>query len=341
MKKSKIKQLLTDQWKILKQAASHFSTNKPMELAGTTAYFAVFSMAPIIIIIISVFGYFTGNMDIRDKLFNEVDKLIGPESSQLLQEAIDNYQIVENSRIGTLIGITVFLVSATTLFNIMQDSINYIWRVKLRKRNLRISVFRLIRDRLLSFGIILSLGFILLVSLIVDASITYMQDLISTYLSQHLIFLVRLANVVLSVGVISLLFALIYHFLPDVNVKWSASWYGALLTAVLFMLGRFAIGIVIGTSNLGAVYGAAGSFIVILTWVYYASVIFYFGVELTRQFSLYYKHRNKPVKYAIPFEITLLNEETAEATEQLSPPDQRHQNRNDGKNQQDVDKMPQ
>lgn len=309
MKQRKIRNVLKDQWKILKRSVTHFGTNKPMELAGTTAYFAVFSIAPIIIIIISVFGYFTGNSTVKDKLFNELNLLIGQESSRMLEGAIDNYRIAENSGIGTLIGLVFFLVSATTLFNIMQNSINYIWRVKV-KENLRISVLMLVRDRLLSFGIILSMGFVLLVSMLVDASISILKDFIITNFSERLIILARIANIVLSVGIIGGLFALIYHFLPDVKLKWSASWYGALFTAVLFLLGRMVIGLVIGASKLGVVYGAASSLIIILTWVYYASVIFYFGVELTRQFSLYYKHRNVPVKYAIPFEITLLKTDT-------------------------------
>jgi len=306
-----MKRILTDQWKILKRSVAHFGTNRPIELAGTTAYFAVFSMAPILIIIISVFGYFTGKTTVKEKLFNELNTLIGEESSLLLESAIDHYRIAENSGIGTMIGLVFFLISATTLFNIMQSSINYIWRVKI-KGNLRVSAFRLIRDRLLSFGIILSMGFVLLVSMLVDASISYLKDFISDNFGERLIILVRIANVILSIGIIGALFALIYHFLPDVKVKWSASWYGAFITAVLFIAGRIMIGIVIGAGELGAVYGAASSLIIILTWVYYASVIFYFGVELTRQFSLYHGHPIKPVKYAVPFEITLLKNEAGE-----------------------------
>ncbi len=303
--KKKIKSILAGQWRILRNSITHFGTNRPVEMAGTTAYFAVFSMAPIMIIIISVFGYFTGDMIVKEKLFNELSRLIGEESSLLLEQAIDNYRIVENSGIGTLIGVVFFLISATTLFNIMQSSINYIWRVKV-KGNLRVSALRLVRDRLLSFGIILSMGFVLLVSMLVDASISFLKDFIRDHFSERLIIFVRMGNILISIGITGALFALIYYFLPDVKMKWSASWYGALITAVLFMVGRIMIGIVIGASKLGAVYGAASSLIIILTWVYYASFIFYFGVELTRQFSQYHEHKNVPVKYAIPFEITLL-----------------------------------
>lgn len=294
---------LKDHFRILVNSVKAFIADKPVELASTTAYFAIFSIAPILIIIISIFGYFAGNSTIRVKLFDELDRLIGHESTEVLQNAIETYQITENSVIGTIIGISVFLVSATTLFSIMQGSINYVWRVKV-KSGLKVSIFKLLRDRLLSFGVILTLGFILLVSLLVDAAIGYLKDFLVTYFSEDFLFVAQLTNLVLTLAIISAVFTVIYHFLPDVKVRWNASWFGGIFTAVLFVIGKIIIGIVIGNSELGAVYGAASSFIGILLWIYYASMIFYFGVELTRQFSLYFNHENTPLNYAIPFKIT-------------------------------------
>lgn len=291
-----------DHFRILVNSVKAFIADKPVELASTTAYFAIFSIAPILIIIISIFGYFAGNSTVRVKLFDELNVLIGHESSEMLQSAIDNYQIAENSTLGTIIGISVFLISATTLFGIMQGSINYIWRVKV-KSGLKLSIFKLLRDRLLSFGVILTLGFILLISLVVDAGIGYLKDFLTTYFGENFLFVAQLTNLVLSLTIISAVFSVIYHFLPDVKVRWNASWFGGVFTAVLFVLGKIIIGIVVGSSNLGAVYGAASSFIGILLWIYYASMIFYFGIELTRQFSLYFKHENTPLNYAMPFRI--------------------------------------
>ena len=305
MKRSKLFRILASYSKILKKTVTHFGANRPVELAGTTAYFAIFSIAPILIIIISVFGYFTGSAAIRDKLFTELNVLIGTESSRVLQHAIDNYQIANKSGIGAIIGVVFFLISATTLFSTMQNSINYIWRVQV-KSNLKMNIFMLLKDRLFSFGVILSLGFILLVSLVADASIAFLKDILRTYFSPHLIILAQIANIFLSLGLISVGFTIIYRFLPDVKVRWSPSWFGGIFTAIMFVLGKILIGIIIGSSNLGAVYGAASSFIIILLWIYYASLIFYFGVELTHQFSIYYKHENPPVNYAVPFEITAL-----------------------------------
>ncbi len=294
---------IKDTLRIFRKTFVHFGTNNPVNLAGTTAYFAIFSMAPILVIIISVFGFFTGNETMRTKLFEELNVLVGSESTQLLQNAIQNYQITENSGIGAFIGIVFFLISATTLFSVMQNSINFIWRIKV-KSNLRQGALKLAKDRVFSFGVILCLGFVVLVSLIIDASISFLKDFLNTYFSPDFVFLAQLANIVLSLAVITAVFALIYRFLPDVKVKWRASWFGAMFTAVLFAVGKFVIGIIIGNSNLGAVYGAASSFVVILVWIYFVSLIFYFGVELTHQYSRFYKHDNRPVNYAVPFEIS-------------------------------------
>lgn len=298
---------IKESFKIFVESIKSFFADGPMDLASTTAYFAIFSIAPILIIIISTFGYFAGDSNIRFKLFNELNTLLGQESTKVLQNAIENYQISEKSLIGTIIGIAFFLFSATTLFSTMQSSINYLWRVKV-KSNIKMNIFKLVRDRVLSFGVILSLGFILLVSLVVDAVIGYFKDFLTVYISEQLIVLAQIANIFISLAIISTVFTVIYHFLPDVKVRWNASWFGGILTAVLFSAGKYIIGIVIGSTDLGAVYGAASSFIGILLWVYYASLIFYFGVELTKQFSIFYKHDNKPLNYAIPFKIVTIDE---------------------------------
>ncbi len=288
--------------KIVKNSFLNFRSNRPIELAGTTAFFAIFSIAPILIIIISVFGFFTNDEVIRQKLFNELNVLIGEESSILLQNIIDNYEILNNSGIGAIIGLILFLFSATTLFSILQNAINYVWRIKI-KTNFKMGLLNLIKTRIFSFGIILSLGFVLLVSLVVDASIAILKDFLSTYISKQLIVLAQVVNYVLSFGIITAIFALIYRFLPDVKVRWNASWFAAIFTSLLFILGKILIGYIIGNSNLGVVYGAASSLVVILIWIFYVSIIFYFGVELSHQFSLFYKHNNKPMKFAVPFRI--------------------------------------
>jgi len=299
----KLKSRIIDYFKILKKSVGHFGENRPVEHAGTTAYFAIFSMVPILIIIVSVFGYFTGDEIIRQKLFNEISLLLGDESTMILRNAIENYDISEKSTLGTIIGATFFLVSATTLFSAMQNSINYIWRVKVKSK-MKWGIINFLKTRLLSFGVILSLGFVLLVSMVIDASIAFLKDILSAQFSADFIVLAQVINVVVSMAIIAAVFVLIYRYLPDLGVRWSASWFGAIFTSVLFAIGKIIIGVVIGNSNLGSVYGAASSFAVILVWIFFVSVIFYFGVELTYQFSKYYNHENKPAKFAAIFQIT-------------------------------------
>ncbi len=302
MEKNKTVKIFSNGIEIIKKSFLNFGSNRPFQLAGTTAFFAIFSIAPILIIIISVFGFFTNDEIIRQKLFNELNVLLGNESSQLLQTAIDNYQISQNSGVGAIIGVGIFLFSATTLFSTLQDSINYIWRIQ-AKANVKMGILNLIKTRILSFGMILSLGFVLLVSLVFDASIAFLKDFLSTLLNSEVIFIARTINYVLSFGIITIVFVLIYRFLPDVKVRWNASWFAAIFASVLFTGGKFLIGYIIGSSNLGVVYGAASSFVIILVWIYYVSLIFYFGVELSHQFSLFYHHNNKPMKFAVPFRI--------------------------------------
>lgn len=157
MEKNKILKFFIHGYKILKNSLLHFDSNWPFQLAGTTAFFAIFSTVPILIIIISVFGFFINDEIIRQKLFNELNILVGQESSQLLQNAIDNYQITKNSGIGAIIGGIIFLFSATTLFSTLQNSINFIWRIQ-AKANVKMGILNLIKTRILSFGVILSLG---------------------------------------------------------------------------------------------------------------------------------------------------------------------------------------
>jgi membrane protein len=294
---------IKDYFKIFKKAMGHIGENRPVEHAGTTAYFAIFSMAPILIIIVSVFGYFAGDEIIRQKLFEELGRLIGNESTQVLKNAIGNYDIAEKSTLGTIVGATFFLVSATALFSAMQNSINYIWRIKVKSK-LKWGVFNLLKTRLLSFGVILCLGFVVLISLVADATIAFLADFLAEQFTPDFVILAEVLNLVLSLTLIATIFTLIYRFLPDLQVKWSASWFGAIFTSVLFALGKIGIGAFIGNSNLGVAYGAASSFVIILVWIFFVSIIFYFGVELTYQFSKYYNHENTPAKYAAPFLIT-------------------------------------
>lgn len=299
--------ILRDHLKIVLKAIKRFAANNPVGMAATTSFFAIFSIAPMLIIIISVFGMFTNDAIIRAKLFNEVSGLIGNDSSRLLQTAIDNYNISEKSGLGALIGGGLFLISATTLFSIMQNSINYIWRIRVKSK-LKLNVLKFLRDRLFSFGLILSLGLVLLISLVIDASMSIFQDWLSSTFDPEFITLFNLLEMSAALLITVVVFTLIFRYLPDIEVKWKASLFAAVCASVLFFIGKYLISIFIGKSQLGVIYGAASSFVVILLWIYYVSLIFYFGVQLSHQYSVYYKHDNKPLKFAEPFKISAAND---------------------------------
>ncbi len=302
MKKNKLKTIFSDVLNIFKNSFRSFGKNRPVQLAGTTAYFAIFSTAPVILIIISIFGFITGNSAVREQLFTEIEGTVGSDSAELLKNAIDNYNIVENSTLGTIVGAIIFIVSATALFSELQNSINYIWRVKV-KGNLKVSLLNVLRQRAFSFAVIFGLGILLLASLIVDASINILNEFLVSRFSEHFIVLAQTINLIISLGVVTLATAFVYRYLPDIHVNWSAAWFGAAATSVLFAIGRWIIGTILSRSEMGVIYGTAGSIVVILIWVFFVSIIFYFGVELTHQFSLYYGHNNLPRSYAGTFEI--------------------------------------
>jgi membrane protein len=303
--KGKIITRLSETYRIIRRSFENFGSDRPIELAGFTAYFAIFSLVPIIIIIISVFGTIMGDMAIRERLFEELNALIGQENTQLLENAIENYEISEKSRIGTIIGVIFFLFSATTLFSMMQRSFNYIWRIRI-KSNLKMGLLNLAKTRFLSFGIILILGLVLLVILVADTIVLFFRDFLESQIGYEFIIFARLANILIPLAVVGTTFTLIYRFMPDVRVKWSACWFGGLFTAVLFAFGQLAINAIIGNTNLGEVYGTASSFVIILIWIYFASLILYFGAELTRQYSKFYNHDNTPANFASFFEISKL-----------------------------------
>lgn len=294
---------LKDIFSITKESALHFGSNNPFNLAASTAFFALFSLAPILIITISVFGFFVSNSEGREEIMNQVATLLGEDSSQLLENAIQNYQIVENSTIGVIIGFIFFFISATTLFSVVKEAINYIWRVK-AKADMKRSIIQLLMNRLFSFAVILSIVVVMLLSFAVDATTGFLSEFLEQHISTNLIIIAKWINYALSLVLTMIIFLLIYKILPDVKVQWNASLFGTIITTVLFIAGKHIIQYIIGNSNLGAVYGTASSLIILLMWIYYVSIIFYFGVELCRQFSLHFNHNNKSGKYTTAFKIT-------------------------------------
>lgn len=288
---------------IVGRSVRKYAKDDPIKLAGTTAYFVVFAIAPILIIITSALGLVIDEQTVTTKLYDEIKSLIGQEGASFLRAVVANFQQTDRNVLGTIIGVGVFLFASTTFFTVLQKNLNFVWRVRSAPAR---GWLKVMKDRLLSFGLILSLGFILLVSLVVDATLAFLRDVLDRYIDDLTLYFVEPANFIVSFGVVTLMFVLVFKFLPDAQITWNVTWVGALITATLFKIGKYVIGAILGLANINAMFGAAGSVVVLLLWVFYTSLILYFGAEITEQYARYFKHDIKPQEHAVRIEITEL-----------------------------------
>lgn len=283
-------------WEVLKNTFSGFSDNKVTKLSASLAYYTIFAMAPLMIIIISLSGIFLGRDAVEGKIYNQLAGFVGSDTAIQLQQIIKNASLAGKSKMAAIIGGITLLVAATTVFAEIQESINMIWGLKPKPKR---GWVKMLLNRVLSFSVIISLGFLLLVSL----SITTLIDGFSASLRAHFpdvtVVVFYVVNLLITLIVITMIFAVIFKILPDAKIKWKDIMAGAITTAVLFMLGKFAISFYISKSNVGSTYGAAGSLVILLLWVYYSAIILYFGAEFTKAFALKYGSEIHPDEYAV------------------------------------------
>lgn len=240
--------------------------------------------------------HFFGKEAIEGQVFSEINGLIGDEAAAQVQQVIQNLELSGKTTLSVIIGAITLVIGATTVFAEIQDSINIIWRVKAKPKR---GWVKLIKDRLLSGSIIVGLGFLLIVSLLVNGALLALNDLLHSYFPDVAIIIFNVASFVVSFIVISLLFGVIFKVLPDAKIAWKDVRAGAFFTACLFMLGRYLIGLYIETTAAGSPYGAAGSIIIILLWVYYTAAILYIGAEFTRVYADFIGVRIQPAEYAV------------------------------------------
>ena len=251
-------------------------------MGAALAYYTVFSLAPLLIIIIGVAGLVFGPEAAQGQIFEQLRGLLGEASAKSMQDLVENANAKPATGIfATVIGIVTLLFGASGVFGQLQTSLNAIWGVQPKPGR---GVLGIIQDRILSFGFILVVGFLLLVSLLLTAAIALVGEW-SGGMMPGMEFLIQLLNSVLSLAVITLLFAMLFKFLPDAKIAWHDVWIGAFITAVLFTVGKFALGLYLGKSSVSSSYGAAGSLIVLLLWVYYSSQILFFGAEVTQVYA--------------------------------------------------------
>lgn len=283
-------------WKIIKATFSGFFADKGLKLSASLAYTTIFSMGPMLLLIMSLASIFFGQDAIEGKIFAQVNGLIGESAAKQLQDIIRNIQFSGKTNFALIASIVVLVVGATSLFAEIQDSVNIIWRVKAKPKR---GWLNFLRNRLLSMSLIISLGFVLVVSLIINGIIQILSDKLAGYFSHITVFVIAVINFIISLLITAFIFGIIFKVLPDAKIKWKNVRVGAIFTAILFIAGQFLIGFYLEKAGPGSAYGAAGSIIIILVWVYYASAILYIGAEFTQVYSEAMGSSIEPSEYAV------------------------------------------
>jgi membrane protein len=263
---------------ILKETVSQFLAERAPRMAAALAFYTTFSLAPLLIIIIAVAGLAYGQDAAQGKIVGEIQALVGVSGASTVQDLINNARKPATGAVAAVIGLVTLLVGATGVASELQDSLNTIWNVKAEATN---GIVAILKQRLMSFAMILGIGFLLLVSLVLSAALTALTELAGHALTAPDLIL-HLADFLFSFAVITVLFALIYKIVPDAEIRWGDVWLGASAASLLFAVGKLALGFYIARSGVESAYGAAGSLVVLLLWVYYSAQILFLGAELTQ-----------------------------------------------------------
>lgn len=268
--------------KLLVAAVEEWINDRASSKGAALAFYTLFSLAPVIVMVLAIAGSIFGQDAARGAIFQELDGLVGPAGAEAIQLLLANARNPKAGAIATLTAIGLLIVGATTVFGELKDSLDEIWEVPPTRQP---GIILFIRSRLLSFSLILVLAFLLLVSLAINAALGVLEKYLGGFLGDATYVLLTLSSAI-SFGVIATLFAAIYKLLPQVRLPWRDVWVGAIVTAILFLAGKKLIGAYLGNSEFVTSFGAASSIIALLMWVYYSAQIFFLGAEVTRQYAL-------------------------------------------------------
>jgi len=281
---------------LLKETFSEFKADNATKLSAALSYYTFFSLAPLIIIIINLCGVFFGTEAVRGEIFGQINGLVGNATALQIQEVLKNVKLSNSNAFTTAIGVIILLLGASGVFSEIQDSINIIWGIKAKPKR---GLIKFLKNRLMSFSMIGSAGFLLLVSLTVNSLMDVLSKRLAAYFPKDTIHLFYAINLIIVFITITLLFTIIFKTLPDGKVALRDGIIGASFTAILFMIGKFAIGAYLGKSTIATVYGVAGSVILILVWVYYSAIILYIGAEFTKVYANIHGHKIIPYEYSV------------------------------------------
>ena len=268
-------------WKLLSATYTKWTEDHAQGLGAALAFYAVFSLAPLLLIVIAIAGLVFGQEAAQGQIIGQIQGLVGEDSAKAIQSMIEEARKPAAGIIATVLAIVMLLLGATGVFAQLQEALNTIWRVEEKPGG---GIWKIIKDRFISLMAVLGTGFLLLISLVISAGLSAVGKTLEHFLPVPG-FLLQIINFFVSFAIVTLLFAMIYKLLPDISIQWDDVWIGAIITSLLFTIGKFLIGVYLGKSDVGIAYGAAGSLVVILIWVYYASQIFLFGAEFTAVYA--------------------------------------------------------
>ena len=282
-------------WQFLKTTINEWVEAEPFQLAAALSYYTLFSLAPLLLIAIGIAGFVFGREAAQNQIVETLQGMIGQDSAQSVQEMIQaSNEKPKTGMLSTIIGFVALLFGAGGVVGQLQTSLNKMWEVTPKPGQ---GIWGFLRQRVFSFAMVLAIGFLLLVSLFVTAVLSSFTGMLSRLLGDATL-IAHAVDILVSFGFVTLLFALIYKYVPDVEIEWRDVWVGAALTAILFTIGKYLIGLYIGTSGVSSTFGAAGSLITILVWVYYSSLIFFLGAEFTRVYATQYGSGVAPAENA-------------------------------------------
>jgi membrane protein len=287
----------TSTWQLLKSTVAQWLEDQPFQLSSSLSYYTLFSLAPLLIIIIAIAGFAFGRQAAQQEIVGTIQGMIGQQSAEAVQGMIQNAgSQPKTGIIATVVGIVTLILGAGGVVSQLQTSLNTIWGVAPKPGQ---GVFGFLRQRFISFAMVSGIGFLLLVSLVVSAVLSSLTRWIGTFFGGTQV-IAHALDVIVSFVLVTALFGIIYKFLPDVRIKWRDVWTGAALTSMLFTIGKFLIALYLGHSAISSTYGAAGSIIAVLLWVYYSSLIFFLGAEFTQVYATHYGSGVGPRENAEP-----------------------------------------
>lgn len=291
-----IKNWLSNTWSFTLQLKEAWDEDNCFRLAAALSYYTIFSLAPMIIIVISTAGYFFGKEAVAGQIFMQAKDIIGAEGALGLQNMVQNAYLQQDSFVTKVIGGGTLIFSATATFTVLQDSLNTIWDVRAKPSK---GWLKFLLNRVLSFALVMAIGFLLLVSLVIHTVLIALQSFIERILDSFSVYLISAAQFAVSFGIITLMFAMMFKFLPDVKLRWRNVWRASILTAALFSVGRYLISLYLGNTNLASTYGAAASVVIIILWVNYSALIFFLGAEYIHVYMLRRGENIWPSKQAV------------------------------------------